>query len=206
MNAAILLATEGELGSLAAAIGHPVEVSTLTPPPQDRLSAALAGSPAFPVEPRYFVRILDSVDAGELGRMLRLQQVVAGWICDERGILAPSTDLPGALSRLAFARRRSDIDHPQFVAHYLGTHVPLVMQAGPLFRRYVVRLVDDPQWDAIVQQEFVDRDTWNEHDRLIFEQKPAIREDLGNFLGGIVQYSAQVVGRLPQGGDPQLMA
>lgn len=190
---ALLTANSVDLAALLEDVAHPVETFELFAPPQDRLRAGLSTTPADTVGARYMVRIRDAVDEAELERLGRIKGIIDAWAYDEHVIISPDTESPDAISRVAFARRREGMDHAQFVEHYLGNHVPLVIAAGPLFRRYVVRLLDDSEWDAIVQQEFVDIATWNEHDRQLFEEKPQVREDLGRFLGGIVQYSARIV-------------
>jgi hypothetical protein len=106
----------------------------------------------------------------------------------------------GHIYRFAIAKRARHLDHAGFVAHYLDRHAPLVLRSRPLFDRYVVSVIEESdsdvadaagggQWDAIAEQRFADHAQWAEHDRQLFEEKPAVRADLGRFLGGIVQFS-----------------
>ncbi|MCW2839056.1 MAG: EthD domain [Aeromicrobium sp.] len=112
------------------------------------------------------------------------------WVTEQHVFVESDAARPDAVYRFAMARRMAHLDHEQFRSHYLQTHAPLVVAQGPLFDRYVVSMIDDEQWDAVAEQRFADFDTWAEHDRQIFEDKPAVRADLPNFLGGVVQLAA----------------
>jgi len=93
--------------------------------------------------------------------------------------------------RVGLLRRRATLSHDEFVQHYLIRHVPLVMARDPLFDAYSVSLAIDAAasgWDAVVRQRFASLQTWAEHDRLVMEEKPKIREDLGRFVGDLVSY------------------
>lgn len=110
----------------------------------------------------------------------------------------PSQMNPSDVARIGVLRRRVGLSRSAFQQHYLQRHVPLVMDHGPLFHHYSVCLVShaDEPWDAIVWQTFDSLETWAEHDRLVMEEKPAVREDLATFVGELVSFEA----RLPMEG------
>jgi hypothetical protein len=43
-----------------------------------------------------------------------------------------------------------------------------------------------------VEQQFVDQAAWNEHDRQVFEDKPAVLQDMRTFVGSAQQFAARV--------------
>jgi hypothetical protein len=172
-------------------------VARLVPPRQESLTRNLdqQGLSLGPVPPTHAI----GLDVPVLGaeEALGLARAVGArlgtdwcWTTDQHVFVESDEPLPGAVHRFAMARRMAHLDHGQFRSHYLRTHAPLVVAQGPLFDRYVVSMIDDEQWDAVAEQRFADFDTWAEHDRQIFEDKPAVRADLPNFLGGVVQLAA----------------
>jgi hypothetical protein len=61
----------------------------------------------------------------------------------------------------------------------------------------VVNLVVDAgaEWDGVVEQQFANRAVLDEHDRQVFEDKPAIADDVRRFIGGAQQFVGRVVHR-----------
>jgi hypothetical protein len=71
--------------------------------------------------------------------------------------------------------------------------LPVVLEAGPLFDRHVVNLIEsDGDADGVVEQQFADEETCREHDRQVLEDKPAVRADIHKFVGGAEQFVGRV--------------
>lgn len=173
----------------------------LVPPQQEALTRNLdqqgltlgARPPSLAVGLEVALREVDDVDDVVRALAERLETSWC-WATEQHTFIESDEPRPDAVYRFALARRMSHLDHEQFRTHYVTTHAPLVVEKGPLFDRYVVSMLDDDQWDAVAEQRFADFDTWAEHDRQLFEDKPEVRADLPNFLGGVVQLAA--VGRV----------
>lgn len=101
-------------------------------------------------------------------------------------------------------RRRPDLDHDQFVAHWLGRHVPLALRHHPGLSAYVTNVVDGrpdgsaAEWDGIAELHFASEDALRTG---LFDSpagEAAIRADIERFIGFTAAYRvAEYVQRRP---------
>jgi uncharacterized protein (TIGR02118 family) len=91
-------------------------------------------------------------------------------------------------------RRRADLSHEQFVAHWLGTHVPLALEHHPQMVRYVTNVVDDrlspdaPAWDGFAEISFASADEARTRLFASPESERIIRDDIARFIGHTFAY------------------
>lgn len=87
-------------------------------------------------------------------------------------------------------RRRPDLTHEQFVAHWQTVHVPLALEHHPHMSRYVTNLVDQrlscdaPDWDGFAEITI-------DPTQPLFgspEGERIIRDDIGRFIGHTFAY------------------
>jgi hypothetical protein len=116
------------------------------------------------------------------------------WCVDETRVLEPPPVSPETgISRFGLIRKLSSISRADFEAHYHQVHIPLVMATGPLFDGYVVDFLAPgfgDQWDGVVEQFFSSAEVWEEHDRLLFDNKPQVRADMHEFVADVRQFAA----------------
>lgn len=97
------------------------------------------------------------------------------------------------MKMIAPLRRRPELSHDAFVAHWLTRHVPLALAHHPSMTRYVTNVVDQrlsddsPEWDGFAEISFAHPD-----DRARMfptpEDERIIREDIGRFIGFTAPY------------------
>ncbi|MEU7815435.1 hypothetical protein [Pseudonocardia sp. NPDC049154] len=132
-----------------------------------------------------------TVPAAVRGAAPRLALDVVRTVVQDRSVGASTGR---AVARIGLMRRAAGMSSARFREHYLSHHAPLVMRRGPLFFRYSIHLVRDPEasgWDAVVEQWFVDDATWREHDRLVLEEKEDVRADMAEFVGTLVSFAGR---------------
>jgi uncharacterized protein (TIGR02118 family) len=105
---------------------------------------------------------------------------------------APAADLgtrsPG-IKMLCPLRRRPDMTHEAFVAHWLGNHVPLALRHHPGMSRYVTNVVDrrlgdgGEEWDGFAELHFPSEDAWRSGLFDSPEGERIVREDIARFIG-----------------------
>ncbi|WP_433502992.1 hypothetical protein ACQP04_24990 [Pseudonocardia halophobica] len=114
---------------------------------------------------------------------------------DER-VVRDTDYADGSVLRLGLVRRLPELSRADFARHWMESHVPTVMVAGPLFDRYVVNIVEGgDSIDGVVEQQFPDEATCREHDRLAMQEKPQVRADMQKFIGGAEQFVGRVAYR-----------
>jgi hypothetical protein len=103
----------------------------------------------------------------------------------------------GAIVRVGLMTRRADIARADFERLWVVDHARLVLESGPLFHRYASNiLIGDAGWDGIVEQWFDSPAECAEHDRLVAEEKPAVRADIGRFISQAQSYIARTIGKV----------
>jgi hypothetical protein len=139
-------------------------------------------------------KLVDATDLTARNDRMFWRSVVA---LEEHVVVEAGGYLDRSLLRLGLMRRRPELSRAEFFEHWVGGHAPLVLAHEPLFTRYVLnRIVGDVgPVDGVVEQQFADRDTWQEHDRLVREEKPDVLRDVAMFISGGDQYAAQLVRR-----------
>jgi uncharacterized protein (TIGR02118 family) len=90
-------------------------------------------------------------------------------------------------------RRRSDLTHEAFVAHWLERHVPLALRHHPGLVRYVTNVVEEPLGDAepldgIAELGFADEESLRTQMFDSPEGERAIRDDIVRFIGATGAY------------------
>jgi hypothetical protein len=193
------------LGDLFRRWGNQMGVSTtltgwsqrLRPPPGNDLAEQLhaddatVGHPipttALSIDLPHTVTNEDALAAVDL--------ILAGasaWVVTRRAVVGNGA-LPRKpyLERFALSRRAAG-SKEEYRRRYLIGHVPLVLENNPLFDGYVVNLVDAPNndWDGLTQQRFSSPQRWIDHDRQLFEAKPAVAADLRTLVKTVVQFAA----------------
>lgn len=98
---------------------------------------------------------------------------------------------PG-LKWILCVKRRPELDRDAFVAHWHGTHVPLVLERLPTLRRYVTNVVDQrlspdgEDWDGFAELWWEGR---NAARAALAEAGPAIDADTDRFLATVRAYT-----------------
>lgn len=100
--------------------------------------------------------------------------------------------------------RRAGMTHEEFVAHWLGRHVPIARAHHPGLVRYVTNVVDarlsatGEPWDGIAELSFASESDARER---MFDSpagERAIRDDIARFIGRTAAYRvAEYVQKLP---------
>jgi uncharacterized protein (TIGR02118 family) len=90
-------------------------------------------------------------------------------------------------------RRRPDMTHDAFVAHWLERHVPLALKHHPGLVRYVTNVVDESLGDAepldgIAELCFADETGLRERMFDSPEGERVIRDDIARFIGATAAY------------------
>jgi uncharacterized protein (TIGR02118 family) len=91
-------------------------------------------------------------------------------------------------------RRRADLTHEQFVAHWRTTHVPLALEHHPRMVRYVTNVVDQrlskdgPDWDGFAEISFASADDVRERLFGSPEGERIVRDDIARFIGHTFPY------------------
>lgn len=86
-------------------------------------------------------------------------------------------------------RRRADLTHAEFVAHWLGHHVPLALAYHPHMVRYVTNVVDErvtpgsPEWDGFAEISFATADDARHRLFASPEGERLVRDDIARFIG-----------------------
>lgn len=103
-------------------------------------------------------------------------------------------------------RRRPDLDHEAFVAHWLDRHVPLALRHHPGLASYVTNVIEGrvdgapAEWDGIAELHFASADDFRTG---LFDSpagEAAIRSDMARFIGRTGAYRvAEYVQRRPPG-------
>jgi uncharacterized protein (TIGR02118 family) len=118
--------------------------------------------------------------------------------------VALGTRSPG-VKLICPVQRREGMTHAEFVAHWLGRHVPLALRHHPGLGRYVTNVVEQrlspggEAWDGVAELQFFgQRDL--EHG--LFDSpagERVIREDIARFIGRTGAYRvAEYVQKLPR--------
>ncbi|MCW5889727.1 MAG: EthD domain-containing protein [bacterium] len=95
---------------------------------------------------------------------------------------------PG-IKMLCPLRRRPDMTHEAFVAHWLGTHVPLALRHHPGMSRYVTSVVErrlgdtGEEWDGFAALHFPSDEAWRTGLFDSPEGERVVREDIARFIG-----------------------
>jgi hypothetical protein len=171
----------------------------LRPPPDNRLADSVGdASPNLNISAAATVVTMATL-ADNLSQVPEVARDIAArhgyrsawWVTPHT--LLDDQERTSTVMRFCLTRGLPQYSHRQFIDHYLDVHAPLVLANNPLFLHYVinepVRERDLHPWGAIIEQYFADTETWIEHDRRIFEEKPAVAEDIKRFLGEIVVFS-----------------
>jgi uncharacterized protein (TIGR02118 family) len=91
-------------------------------------------------------------------------------------------------------RRRADLTHEQFVAHWLTRHVPLALEHHPHMLRYVTNVVDErltrnaPDWDGFAAISLASAADVRERLFASPEGERLIRDDIARFIGHTFPY------------------
>lgn len=91
-------------------------------------------------------------------------------------------------------RRRADLTHEQFVAHWLTTHVPLALEHHPDMVRYVTNVVDErlskdgPDWDGFAEISFASADDVRKRLFGSAAGERIVRDDIARFIGHTFPY------------------
>ena len=90
-------------------------------------------------------------------------------------------------------RRRPDLTHEAFVAHWLERHVPLALRHHPGLMRYVTNVVEQPLGDAepldgIAELCFADEESLRTRMFDSPEGERVIRDDIARFIGATAAY------------------
>lgn len=101
-------------------------------------------------------------------------------------------------------RRRPDLGHEAFVAHWLGTHVPLARAHHPGLVEYVTNVVDarvsatGEAWDGFAELRFASEADAGERLWDSPEGERIVREDIARFIGWTAPYRvAEYVAKRP---------
>jgi uncharacterized protein (TIGR02118 family) len=105
-------------------------------------------------------------------------------------------------------RRRADLSHEAFVAHWFGTHAPIARAHHPGLTRYHTNLVErrldraaGAGWDGFTELHFASADSIAGGLFDSPEGERAVREDIAKFLGHAGAYRvAEYVQKLPPPG------
>lgn len=110
---------------------------------------------------------------------------------------------PG-VKMFAPVRRRPDLTHEQFVAHWLGVHAPLALAHHPGLRKYVINVVEQrlgdgaPEWDGFAELHFASEEDRRTRMFASADSERVIREDMARFIGLTNGYMvAEWVQKLP---------
>ncbi|MGH7785508.1 MAG: EthD family reductase [Candidatus Binatia bacterium] len=91
-------------------------------------------------------------------------------------------------------RRRPELTHEQFVAHWLGVHVPLALEHHPTLVRYVTNVVDQrlshsaADWDGFAELSFASPDDARQRMFASPEAERIVRADIARFIGHTFAY------------------
>jgi uncharacterized protein (TIGR02118 family) len=106
--------------------------------------------------------------------------------------------LPGDCSRgvklVCPLLRRPDMTHEEFVAHWLGRHVPIARAHHPGMTKYVTNVVDQrlsdtgEPWDGFAELQFEARDSLAEGLFDSPEGERIVRDDIARFIGRTIAY------------------
>lgn len=116
------------------------------------------------------------------------------------GAVALGARTPG-VKMIAPVRRRDGLTHEQFVAHWLGTHVPLALAHHPGLVKYVTNVVDDTlssdadAWDGFAELHFASEEDRRTRMFASADSERIIREDMARFIGTTSGY---LVAEYPQ--------
>jgi hypothetical protein len=106
------------------------------------------------------------------------------------------------IARISFLCRQPGLSHDEFAEHWLDVHTKLVLEHDPLFSRYVANVATaSAGFDGVVEQHFSDEETWDEHDRRLVFERPAVKEDLPKFLGEMRQFAGSLTADLDEPTD-----
>ena len=110
---------------------------------------------------------------------------------------------PG-VKMFAPVRRRPDLTHEQFAAHWLGVHAPLALAHHPGLTKYVTNVVDQrlgagaPEWDGFAELHFASDEDRRTRMFATPDSERIIREDMARFIGLTNGYMvAEWVQKLP---------
>lgn len=123
---------------------------------------------------------------------------------DERARGPLGTRSPG-VKLICPLRRRPDLTHERFVAHWLGTHVPLAKRHHPGLVGYVTNVVDaklsprGEDWDGIAELWFASAEDATARMWDSPEGERIVRDDIGKFIGhttpyGVAEYVQKTLG------------
>jgi uncharacterized protein (TIGR02118 family) len=116
----------------------------------------------------------------------------------QRDLTAPAAlGTPAPLVKLVCpVRRRADMTHAAFVAHWLGSHAPLALRHHPGLVRYVTNVVDQSLGDAVALDGvaelcFTDAASLGTGMFDSPDGERIIREDMARFIGSTTAYPVQ---------------
>lgn len=141
-------------------------------------------------------RLYDS----EEGRKV-IERDVAGWLGSASAYLVTEHVQKNTVGTVALGQatpgtklfcplvRRSNLSHEQFVAHWLGTHVPLALRHHPGMTRYKNNVVDEAlspdavPWDGFAEIQLDVSGDWHHGLFDNAEGERIVREDIARFIG-----------------------
>jgi uncharacterized protein (TIGR02118 family) len=101
---------------------------------------------------------------------------------------------PGGVKLVCPLRRRADLSHEAFVAHWLERHVPLAKAHHPGLVRYVTNVVDarlspgGEAWDGFAELVFASEADARERMWDSPEGERVVRDDIARFIGHTMPY------------------
>lgn len=171
-----------------------VNVVEDSPPGETELDSI--GELTFPSLEDFRTRLYDSDE----GRRI-IERDVAGFIASatayavsehiQKDIIAPlalGQATPGT-KLFCPLLRRADLSHEEFVAHWLGTHVPLALRHHPGMTRYKNNIVDrllspdGPRWDGFAEIQLGVVGDWHHGLFDNAEGERIVRDDITRFIG-----------------------
>jgi hypothetical protein len=175
-------------------IKYVVNVVADSPPGEVELDSI--GELTFPSLEDFRTRLYDSDE----GRRI-IERDVAGFIASATAYAVTEHVQKDTLGPLAMGQptsgtklfcpllRRADLSHEQFVAHWLGTHVPLALRHHPGMTRYKNNVVDRslspdaPPWDGFAEIQLGVSGDWHHGLFDDAEGERIVRDDIARFIG-----------------------